>query len=841
MHTVDTTSRQWWEKAYDPGVSLASRIRGAGQAFADRRALRLTDGSWITHGQLHAWAEPIRHAIARSLEERGGGVGCLTQAPEALSVAVVATLTTAHGATMLDPSMPATKNRQSLDDAEARTILTDRATRAYAETLARDTDLVIVIDDFRDADVPDRTIPLPEDGVLTIFTSGSTGRPKGVRKSFTSMGHTSYNLSMRCAFSCDDVYLYVGSPGHIGTLNDVVLSLLNGFAAIPVHPSGIDLRRVRAMFSEHSVNKAAMPPSLLRLLLRTFQDTDSLDRDLMIIPSGEALLRSDVQLFFRVLGERSILWQSYGSTEGGHMCAGFYAPEDGDGTGPLPLNRVASGVEIEILDDDGTPVSPGETGQIRVRTPSLTLGYTHDESQSSGQLGADDRGRYFLTGDRAKLIEPGVFVIEGRADRQVSIHGRRLELGDIESAILRTREWGEACAALVQDDGGRATLIAMVSPWGEGSGDEQGLREHLREELPAFAVPAHIIRVDALPRTTTGKVDQVVTHAAMREHIAGVGHAAGSPPQGPTENWVADAWQVVLGAEARPARDVRFDELGGDSLDAVRLCLQLAEKFSTELGMDFVTGNRTIAAQANALQNVTNQDRVSPRVVQLRSSSDGPICVMLPGAGGHAWVYLPIADALDFPCELLAFNLNFSSPDQLDAGWLADRLLERLEKEDPSRPLVLGGYSRGSLIACELAAACQARGRTPARVALIDPMPLTKDPPRERLIRAARSVLRPAGRKGRDASAQRELDSQIAETRRELARLYRPHQVRVGDAPVSILCTESTSAVLAKAKRVFGVKVSDIGVESVSGLGHLDLMRKRGAPAVAAWLKSIMS
>ncbi|RMH25448.1 MAG: alpha/beta fold hydrolase [Planctomycetota bacterium] len=823
----------WWRGSFDPGLSLGERIRMAGEAFADRPAVRLGDGSWMPHGALHDRAAGVRRAMSRSLEERGGAVGCLTGTNESLQVALIAVLMSAPSSTVLDPSLPASRNRQALDDIGARTLLADRTTEAYARSLARPDDVVIMLDGVGDASDAGPA-PIVDDGVLTVFTSGSTGRPKGVRRPYGAMAHTCYNISWRFGSSPDDLMLYVGSPGHVGTLNDVLLSILNGFAAVPVQLTDLDLRAIYGLIRDLGVNKVSMPPSLLRLLLRHAASNGGFDRDLTVASSGEALLRSDVRLFFEVLGTGSTLWQSYGSTEAGHMYAGFYRPEHATGTGSLPLNSASRGVSIEVLDEEGRPVKPGETGSIRVRTPSLALGYTTGEAGSG--FGEDERGRYFMTGDRAQLISEGVFVVEGRADRQINLHGRRVELGEIESAILATPGWGEACAALVADAGGRTTLLAMVSPIPGMTGDPARLRESLRSVLPSFAVPAKLVCVDALPRTTTGKVDLAGVRDTLAKSLASSQGDTGTPAKGPTENWVADAWQAVLGVEQRPSRDVSFDEFGGDSLNAVELCLRFGQKFGVALGMDFVTAHRTVASQAAALQDAAATGTAAgERVVSLRASDEGPVCVLVPGAGGHAWVYLGIAGELATPCELLALNLNFSDRDELLPERLRDTVLASLGGARAARPVVLVGYSRGCLIAATLGGLLREKGVRVGGMALIDPSPLRRDPLRARMAAAVRGWRR-SRRRTDHAGARRLLDEQIAATRHEITRLYRPEHTVIGDMPCAMLVTSETARLISSMGSLYGRPVGACEIETVPELGHLDLMRKRGAPIVAGWL-----
>jgi acyl-coenzyme A synthetase/AMP-(fatty) acid ligase/thioesterase domain-containing protein/acyl carrier protein len=839
MSVPQITETPWWLEPFDSSMSLGRRILRAGDAYARRRAVYLDDGTWLTHGDLHAKAAPVRSAIAQSISERGGAVASFTGTSETLTTALIAAFTSASSVSFLDTATPPARARESLETIGARTLLTDRSTIEYARSVSQAGDRIIVIDEAKETSSDDGDVPIPEEGVLTIFTSGSTGKAKGVLRPYLAMAHTAYNLSWRCESSPDDVMMYVGSPGHVGTLNDVLLCILNGYTAVPVQISNVDLIQISRKIIDLGVNKLAMPPSLMRVLLRHTSSAKRFPSDLLVCSSGEALFRSDVSLFFETLGPDAKLWQSYGSTEAGHMVAGFYRPEHGHGNGALPLNSPARGVEIEILDDDGNPVEAGQCGNIRVRTPALAQGYTDQPSETLSGFGEDADGRFFMTGDRARLIEQGVFLIEGRVDRQVNLHGRRIELGEIESAILRIPGWCEASASLVDDNAGRKVLMAMVCPSDETTAQVDDLRSQLIDQLPTFAIPTCFVTASTLPRTATGKTDLNAVYSTLGNALGQLQGRAGDPPRGPTENWVADAWQIVLPSDARPDRDIPFDQFGGDSLNAIELCLRFGDKFGVELGMDFVTAHRTVASQAEALQHAAADGTKTQRVVKLRENREGPVCILVPGAGGHAWVYLNIASEMSCNCDLYALNLNFTTHDELSPDRLTQSVLDVLSESDQSRPVFIAGYSRGSLIASMLAESCHRIGIRVQGVALIDPSPVIPVPTRKALKERVRTVVRSVRNRPEEIEASRLLDEQINSTREEIARLYKPENTRLPDLPCSVLCTSETHATLKSQRQLFGRELTEIHIECVEDHDHLDLMRKRGAPKVASWLSAL--
>jgi acyl-coenzyme A synthetase/AMP-(fatty) acid ligase len=117
-------------------------------------------------------------------------------------------------------------------------------------------------------------------------------------------------------------------------------------------------------------------------------------------------------------------------------------------------------------------------------------------------------GVYFRTGDRARRLPDGNLAFGARVDRQVKVRGHRVELDEIESALLSLGPVEEAAVFTVPDgEGSSAVHAAVVAGRSGDTPSERGLLEELREMLPPYALPSHISFLPAMPRTPTGKVD----------------------------------------------------------------------------------------------------------------------------------------------------------------------------------------------------------------------------------------------------------------------------------------------------------------------------------------------
>jgi acyl-coenzyme A synthetase/AMP-(fatty) acid ligase len=845
----------WWSQPFDDSWTIANLIaRTAAFRSADGAILK-DNGDWISFGNIYQRGSSLASILTKNATTLGRNICCLTTSSEMYYAAIIAGSVTGSRIALLDPLSPPDRIKSALDDAEVSSILVDADSSQLITSDHRRHRNLIRIDQacsqntLTDSGFHLASAPANNRPEFIIFTSGSTGRPKGVIRSELSMLHAAHNYASRFEFAYRDVVLYVGSPGHVGTLNDVLLSLLSGHSSIPLRPDRIDIHRIVDLLNNYNVNKLVMPPSLLRLVFRGFDTSNRPQHITMVVPSGEPLLRSDIRLLFGVLGPDVQVWQSYGSTEAGHISSGWYSFSDVDGVGPLPLHRVADGVRIDLVDLTGNEVEENQTGIIRVRSNYLSSGYIQTEPEEAARFGFDERGRYYNTGDRARRNPDGSITIEGRQDRQIGIAGQRLELGDIESAAMSIQGWAEASATFVQNNGagGILVLLACAENGWRLSADE--LKASLRQKLPRFAVPRHIFLLEQLPRTLTGKVDLNEVNRLAHEWVQLLSTAASAPqdqPAGATENWIADAWQYCTRATQRPGRDIRFDDYGGDSIHAIALAMEICKQFGLSIGLDFVAEFITVEAQARAVDLRRSSVEVGSetvRIVPLRTSEDGPVFVFVPGIGGHAWVYRSIARELNCSCTFASVQMLVSQKgdeDKLEASHVAAVIRNYFGSIGPNRPLILGGYSFGALVAADVFNHLQKNDLTIHDLILIDPSGTSRLSEWRRNFNRFKQLILTSKRI--HANSRRTLDREVRFTALSLRHLYAQ-----GDRvlPAGVRCHLLQSVGNRSAPRLLQTDLEGrtvpVNATIIEGLTHLDLMREGGARAVANWIKSCVN
>jgi acyl-coenzyme A synthetase/AMP-(fatty) acid ligase len=264
----------------------------------------------------------------------------------------------------------------------------------------------------------------------------------------------------------------------------------------------------------------SVPTALVQLSLRGDLASRDLSAMRWILFAGETFPGKHLRRLMEQLpGAR--LSHVYGSTEV-NVCTYHHLPGADALSGPLPIGKACSTSATLVVDGEGRPVPEGETGELLVRGSTVMSGYWGEAERNREVLvrqpaagGLDEV--YFRTGDRVRALEDGTLTFVARADRQVKVRGYRVELEEVEAALLSLAPVEEAAVFTVPDgEGSQAIRAAVVVGSGEGS-SSRGLRAELGAILPPQAVPTEVAILESFPRTPTNKVDR----NALRKSVIG--------------------------------------------------------------------------------------------------------------------------------------------------------------------------------------------------------------------------------------------------------------------------------------------------------------------------------
>ena len=284
------------------------------------------------------------------------------------------------------------------------------------------------------------------------------------------------------------------------------------------------------------------------------------------------------------------------------------APAGGDaeprlGTGWAPIGRPISNSRAYVLDSHREPVPVGAVGELYLAGEGLARGYLHREELTaerfvSGSFGGGQVERAYRTGDLVRYRPDGNLEFVGRIDHQIKIRGFRIELGEIEAALAKHEEVREVAVVAREDRPDDKRLVAYVVPRADTLGLVERLKSKLRERLPDYMLPTHFVFLATFPLTPNGKVDKKSLPAPDPEAVAtGTPHVA---PRTPTESQIAAIWADALGI-ASPGIHDNFFDLGGHSLKAAQIVLELRSALRVDAAMRHLFEQPTIAGLAEIM------------------------------------------------------------------------------------------------------------------------------------------------------------------------------------------------------------------------------------------------
>ena len=499
----------------------------------------------------------------------------------------------------LSPDLPAERVELILQQTQTKLVLCDRPNAPHVQGFGV---RVVVLDDERDviaacsASRPHVEIH-PEQLAYVIYTSGSTGRPKGVAIPHRCIRGVAYGWSERFHIYEGSRVLQYASTSFDVSVGEIATALLSGATLVAMPPTitklGPDLER---LIHDNAVTHIVVSPSVLSSLR-----VEAIPPSMTIIVGGEPCSVAVVRTW--AVGRRFI--NGYGPTETTIGCvAGPCDPSED----VVTFGRPFGGALPYVLDRRMVPVPIGVTGELYIGGPGVTRGYLDDPTATASRFLPDPfshhpGARIYQTGDLVRQLEDGRFVFVGRADRQIKLRGYRIELGEIEAALTAHDEVRAAAVVVREDSPGVKQLVGyVVAPERDWVQLRDTLRRQLAQRLPAYMIPTAFVRLDALPITTTDKLD--IDALPPPESSASDDQPALASSE--TMTLMAQIWADVLGRQQVGIHD-NFFELGGDSILSIRILARLNEA-GLRLSPRQVFQHQTIAELAAAVESPVTLD-----------------------------------------------------------------------------------------------------------------------------------------------------------------------------------------------------------------------------------------
>ncbi|WP_459963458.1 Pls/PosA family non-ribosomal peptide synthetase [Nocardia sp. IFM 10818] len=537
-----------------PARTLVDILAATARAHPDAPAI--DDGEAVlNYAELLAAIDLEVGRLAAAGVRAGDRVGVrMPSGTSALYVTILAVLHAGAAYVPVDADDPDERARLVFGEAKVTAIVTiDGIETTAAAFESRDTEAGVAA-------------PAPADDAWIIFTSGSTGTPKGVavtHRNAAAFVDAEARLFLQDApIGPEDRVLAGLSVAFDASCEEMWLAWRHGACLVPAPRA---LVRTGADLGPWLVRREISIVSTVPTLAATWP-AEALESVRLLIFGGEAV---PPELAERLAGtdEREV-WNTYGPTEATVVaCAALL-----NGGFPVRIGLPLDGWDLTVVDQAGNPVGEGESGELVIGGVGLAryLDPAKD-AEKYAPLPSVGWERAYRSGDMVRNDSAGL-VFLGRADDQIKLGGRRIELGEIDNALQHLPGVTGAAAAIRSTKAGNKILVGyLTGP--EAGYDLKAARTLLAEQLPAPLVPRLAV-VAELPTRTSGKVDRDALPWPLPKAAAAEAETGLSA----TEQWVAGLWDSILGAEVTdPGTD--FFDVGGGSLAAAQLVAALRERY----------------------------------------------------------------------------------------------------------------------------------------------------------------------------------------------------------------------------------------------------------------------
>jgi amino acid adenylation domain-containing protein len=573
----------------------------------------------------------------------------------------------------------------------------------------------------------------PDQAACILFTSGSTGQPKGVVNSQRNLLQRVSQSINAAHINSDDRFLTLTSLCTIVGIRDLFTALLAGASVCLLDVQNAGAREILRLIRDRRISILFAFPALLRSVVQSSQALAGENLRLVRV-GGDTTLWSDVARLRAWMSPGTSIQSVYAATEAPMMQ--WFVGEIASGDEEIiPIGYPLPGNALAVLDENGAPTREGEIGELVVRSPYVALGIWSKGRGEGNVIDTDaiestDRSmRIFKTGDLVRRRPDGLYDRIGRKDRQVKIRGARVELDGVEVAIRRhpsVRDVG--VVARTDADGGAARLVAYVRPDDAASADFlDELKDMMQRAVPPQMRPWRFYATPVIPRLPNSKVDSRALRAMdAAKSIEETGSRPGPGTwieKDPIEIVVAHVWRDVLGLGLAAEEDDFFD-LGGDSLRAIGMTIELEKALGRELPINLINQAPTFAAFCATLRE--NGPAVYSPLVALKPGHGSRALFFVHGVGGGVMELFSLGRKITWPGAVIgiqARGMDGRDPPHHSVEAMADEYFTALKVRQPEGPYFLCGYSFGGLVAFELARRLQRRGDKVAFVGLLATLP----------------------------------------------------------------------------------------------------------------------
>ncbi len=564
--------------------SIPERFEKIVRMNPDRVAIK-TKNLLLTYAELNRAANQLACAIVAQCGEEKEPIALALEHGADVIIAILGLWKAGKIYVPLDPALPHGRNKAILDATQARLIVTHTRHRDYIAQIQKDLRLLNLDEHAGTLSAENLSASIAPDNLAYIlFTSGSTGEPKGVLQNHRNLLNQIKKETNSLRICAEDRMILVRSCSAIGGVRIVLSALLNGAAVYPLDVARAGHAELAKLLVREEITIYDSTPTTFRNFVPVLTDEQRFPHLRLIRLSSEPVHKQDVELYKKHFSRDCIFANSLGLTETAGSIRHNLIDHDTNVTNDtVPVGYAVEEMEVVLIDDDGHEVGADEIGEIAVRSRYLSPGYWRSPDLTRAKFLVDPEGgdkRLYLTGDLGRMLADGSLVHLGRKDFQVKVRGYKIDVAEIERALLALGSIKAAVVVASADRHDERYVVAYLVSATKSAATISGLRRALSDKLPEYMIPSSFVMLDALPTTPTGKVDRGALPAPDRTRPTL--DVVFVKPRSESEKSLTRIWQEVLRID-KIGIDDNFFDLGGNSLRLAEVNRKIHAVFGREV------------------------------------------------------------------------------------------------------------------------------------------------------------------------------------------------------------------------------------------------------------------
>ncbi|WP_330961203.1 non-ribosomal peptide synthetase [Photobacterium sp. 53610] len=578
----------------------------------------------LTFGQLVSQSTRLAQQLRASTRIEAGDLiaASLPQGPD-LIVGLLGILQAGAAYVSIDPALPRERRLHLLQRCQAKAVVTDTTT--FADPEEYQPFLRVNLDHLpaqTESAEPLSSVQKLDDLAYVIFTSGSTGEPKGVMISHRNAANTVEDINRRFHVTADDAVLSIAPAGFDLSVYDYFGVLgAGGRLVFQEADASNDPKVWCETLIRHGVTIWNSVPAPVKVMVDRASEHLANSSLRLILMSGDWIPVDLPDGIRSALPEAKVISLG-GATEGSIWSICYPIEQVEKHWVSIPYGKPLANQRFHVLNSWLESCPKWVIGELYIAGDGVAQGYLADPEKTAQRFFVHPQTgeRLYKTGDLGRYISDGLIEILGRDDNQVKINGYRVELGEVEYALLKLDEISHVVIdAPAHPHSGQRQLVAYLVLHEQATHIDQDIiqqrcRDQVRQSLPPYMSPTYFIVLPHMPLTGNGKIDRKALPAPWPEETA---LAAGedAAPVSETEQRLLSLWRELLQHDDVDVNAGFFD-VGGDSLIAVALLSTLREAFHVTAvqEQDLIEGlfmNTSIRQFAQIIESMKQPDGVS--------------------------------------------------------------------------------------------------------------------------------------------------------------------------------------------------------------------------------------